>query len=138
MSEIQTIQMQQETNKIISDIESQKLDSSGTAAFIYALFAIVAISMAFENFVRNYRKQKHDKKKAGEPIGEYRKKLLIAYGIHIVVVLLFWVICKFALKLTTPYIGFLIALTVYIVEISPLFAIYIKFKKEEEKNDSAQ
>lgn len=133
MSEIQAIQMQQETNKIISDIESQKLDSSGTAVFIYALFAIVAISMVFENFVRNYRKLKHDKKKEGEPVTEYRKKLLITYGIHIVVIILFYIICRFLLKLTTPYIGFLIAITVYIVEISPLFAVYIRFKKEEDK-----
>lgn len=131
MSEQQAIMMQEETNRIVQDIESQKLDNDGTMAFIYALFVIVAISMVFESFVRSYRRQKHDKKKAGEPVKECRKKLLITYLIHIVVVLLFGVICNFLLKLTPPFTGFLIAVSIYIVEIAPLFAIYINFKKEE-------
>ena len=132
-SQNELIQMQEETNRIVESIESQRLDAQSTASFIYALFAVVAISMIFENFVRGYREEKRNKKQAGESVKDIRVKLLATYGIHIVVIIILWAVCKFLLNLTIPYIGFLIAITVYIVEIGPLFAIHLKFKKDKEK-----
>lgn len=124
MSEQQAIQMQEEASKMIESIESQKLDQAHTISFVYALFVIVGISMVFENFVRSYREEKRKKKEAGEQVGEVRKKLLITYGIHILLIALMWLICSLLLNITSPYIWFLTAVTVYIVEIGPLFTIH--------------
>ena len=137
MSEEQAAQMQEEANKIIESIESQKLDQSHSISFVYSLFIIVGISMIFENFVRSYKEEKRKKKELGEPLGDIRKKLLIVYGIHILVISLMWLICGLLLKITSPYIWFLTIVTVYIVEIGPMFTLHLKMKKEE-KNDTAQ
>ncbi len=137
MSQEQAIQLQEEANKIVQEIESQKLDDNGVQVFIWALFAIVAISMIFESFVKGYKEIIYDKKKAKESRKEPRKKLLITYGIHILFLVISWVICTFALKLTTPYVFFLLLVSFFMVEIAPLFTIHIRLKKEV-KDDSSQ
>ena len=131
-SEAQLLEMQEETNKIVESLESQKLEGSVAASFIYALFVIVAISMIFEYFVKKYRKEKRDKKKAGEPLREIRGKLLITYGVHIFVLLITWIICSDVLQITDVYSGFLIVVAVYIVEIAPLFTIHLNLNEKEE------
>ncbi len=68
MSEQQAIQMQEEANRIVESIESQRLDKPHSISFVYALFVVVGISMVFENFVRGYKEQKRKKKEAGEPV----------------------------------------------------------------------
>lgn len=130
-NENELIQMQEETNRIIESIESQKLEGSAINSFIYAIFIVVGISMIFEFFVRGYREEIRKKKEEGESAKEIRIKLLITYGIHILAVVIMWLICAFALKLTGIYIWFLGAITVYIVEISPLFTIHFRKKKKE-------
>ena len=133
MSESQTIQMQEEANKLMSEIESQKLDSNGVASFIYCLFIIVAISMIFESFVRNYKESKRQKRKSEEPTEEFTKKLWITYGIHLVVLILTYLICTYLVGLTTPYTIFLLSISIYIVEIAPKFTLHLDFVKKEEK-----
>ena len=137
MTEAQAIQMQEETNRIVNEIESQKLDNQEISTFIYAFFIVVAISMVFEGFVKSYRESIHDKKKENKTVSTERKKLLIIYFAHILLTIIMWAICKFAIGLPTPYLGFLIGVTVYMVEIAPLFTVYIKLKKEV-KDDSSQ
>lgn len=130
-TESELIQMQEETNKIIESIEAQKLDEGAINAFIYAIFIVVAISMILEIFVRSYKEQIRNKKDANEPVKNIRIKLLIIYGIHIAALIILWLVCTYALKFTGIYTWFLIAITVYIVEIAPLFTI--RFKKKKDK-----
>ena len=130
MSETQAIQMQEETNRIVQEIESQKLDNDAAASFIYALFAVVAISMVIESFVKNYKDKIYEKKRAGQKYSAERKKLWITYLIHIPVLLLIWCICSFLLNISSPYVGFLIIVSIFMVEIAPLFTIHLNFKKE--------
>ena len=137
-SEEKLIEMQEETNKLVESIESQKLDENAVQSFIYTLFIIVAISMIFEYFVKKYREEKRKKKKAGEPLKETRGKLLIIYGVHILTLLLTWIICEDVLKFTNIYTVVLIAIPVYIVEIAPLFVWHLNLNKKEEKNDTTQ
>ena len=132
-SEAQAIQMQEETNRIIQEIESQKLSNDVANTFIYALFVIVAISMIFEEVVKSFKQKIHEKKKQGEKDTTSKKRLWITYLIHIPVLVLIWVICKYALGFTDPYVGFLIFVSIFMVEIAPLFTIYINFKKEVKK-----
>lgn len=129
----QLIQMQEEANRIVESIESQKLDANSATAFIYTLFIIVGISMIFENFVRSYREQKREKKNKEEPIKELRIKLLITYVIHLAFIIVLWLVCQNLIKLTSPYIWFLTAVTLYMVEIGPLFTIHFKKRTKAEK-----
>ncbi len=133
MSESQAIQMQEEANKIMSEIESQKLDSNGVASFIYSFFIIIAISMIFEGFVRSYKESKWKKKKNEEPTEEFTKKLWIVYGIHLIALILMYVICTYLVGITTPYVIFLLCVSIYIVEIAPKFTLHFNFDKKEEK-----
>ena len=56
------------------------------------------------------------------------KKLFITYIVHVVAIILFWIISRYLLKLTSPYIWLLIIITVYIVEVAPIFTIHLKKK----------
>lgn len=131
-SENELLKLQEETNQIMQSIQEQKLDESGINAFIYAIFIVVAISMIFEFFVRGYREEVRRRKQEEIPAKEIRIKLLIVYIIHLFVIGALWLICNYALKFTGIYIWFLIAITVYIVEISPLFTIHFRKRKKEE------
>ena len=128
----QMLEMKEEANKIKDTLETQKLDHDGINTFAYALFIIVAISMVFEFFVKSYREEKRNRKLAGKPNNDIKGKLLITYGVHVIVTVIIWLICENLLKLTGVYTGFLIAITIYIVEIAPLFTIHLNLKKKEE------
>ncbi len=132
-SENELLQMQEETNRIVSEIQSQKLDEAGATRFIYALFILCGISMIFESFVRSYRAKKKEKKRAGEKTGDLTKKLLIVYGVHLLFVVLFCLICAYILGITGPYLWTLCLITVFMVEISPLFALNLKLNKKEKE-----
>lgn len=131
-SEKQLIQMQEETNRIIESIESQKLDPKTTNSFIYAMLAIVAISMIFEFFVRGYKDEIRNKKEQKESTKKIRIKLWITYGIHVLFTIIACLICRYALNITGIYVWFLAIVTIYIVEIAPLFTIHFRKKKKEE------
>ena len=131
VTENQIIQMQEETNRIIESIESQKMDSNTANLFIYVLLITVAISMIFEYFVREYRKKKKEKKQNGESTNEIVTKLFITYSIHIITLVILWLICLYLMKFTILYVCCLIAISIYIVGISPLFTFYFKSKKNE-------
>lgn len=131
-TEADIIRMQEETNRIIESIESQKLSEEANNAFIYAIFIVVAVSMIFENFVRKYKDDIKNKKENEESAKDIRIKLMITYLIHMLLIAILWVICTYVLKITGIYIWFLIIITVYVVEISPLFTIKLKKKKKEE------
>lgn len=126
------IQMQEETNRIIESIESQRLDTNATGTFIYCLFIIVAVSMIFEYFVRAFKEDIRNKKQEGKSPNDIRVKLLITYGIHIASIIILWIVSLNLLNFTSIYTWFLVIITVYIVEIAPLFTIHLK-KKEENK-----
>lgn len=131
-SENELLQMQEEANEIIEEIESQKLEESAVNTFVYLIFIVVAVSMLFEFFVRGYREELKRIKENGEPTKEIRIKLLIIYCIHIVAIVILWLINNYLLNITGIYAWFLIAITLYIVEIAPLFTIRIKKRKKEE------
>lgn len=135
-SEEQLIEMQEETNRIVESIESQKLKGNEASSFVYALFVIVAISMIFEYFVKKYREEKRNKKKAGESLREVRGKLLITYGIHLFTLLITWIVCYNVLGIPNVYTGFLVAIAVYIVEIAPLFTLHLDLIKKGDNNDA--
>lgn len=132
VSENELVQMQEETNRILESIEEQRLDEEGTSAFVYTFFITVAIAMVFEVFVRSYRKELCDKKEAEGDTKDIRKKLLITYVIHLLTIGITLLICTYVLKFTQMYTWFLILITVYIVEIAPLFSI--RFKKKKRRN----
>lgn len=131
-SENQLLQMQEEANEIIGEIESQKLEESAVNTFVYLIFIVVAVSMVFEFFVRGYKNEIKRRKENEESTKEVRIKLLITYCIHIVAIAILWLINNYLLNITGIYGWFLIAITIYIVEIAPLFAIDIKKKNKEE------
>ncbi len=131
-NENEIIYMQEEVNKLIENIESQRLDQNTINSFIYSMFVIIAISMIFENFVRSYREKIRIAKKEKLPIKEAYIKLLITYAVHIAITVILSIICYYALNITKIYIWFLVLVTICIVEISPLFTInFLKKNKKE-------
>lgn len=132
------LEMQSQTNAILNSIESQVLDKEGNTRFVYALFAVVGISMIFEYLVRNYKTEIRKRKEEKEDYKEVRKKLWIVYGIHVAFMVILALIVKYALALTDIYVFFLIIVTFYVVEFAPLFSFSFWRKKRGKKNDTSQ
>ena len=133
MAENQLMQIQEETNRIVQSIESQKIDGQTANSFVYALLAIVAISMIFELFVRNYKREIYEKKDIKEPTKQIRIKLWITYGIHLTILTIFCMICRYLFNITNIYVWFLVVVSIYIVEIAPLFTIHFRKKRDKEE-----
>ena len=114
-NENEIIYMQEEGNKLIENIESQRLDQNTINSFIQSMFVIIAISMIFENFVRSYREKIRIAKKEKLAIKEAYIKLLITQAVHIAITVILSRICYCGLNITKIYISFLVLVTICIV-----------------------
>lgn len=127
-------QYKQEANRIISKLEEQKNDTQMTNNFIISLLVTIIISMIFENIVKIFKYDIKEKNKNEDDSSEVRKKLWITYGIHFLVLLIMYLIYKYALKMTGLYIAVLIIISICNVEIGPLLQIRIGRNKKEKEN----
>ena len=139
-AEEQRVEIESKMNEIT---ESMQGGESNSNAYIYMVISTVAISMVFEYFVKKYKFQIREKKFNGEKPTKQRKQLYAILGIHIVVMIILLIICKFALKLNDIFTGFIIFITIYIVWIGTTKILFrnSEFKKKEERgknNDITQ
>lgn len=128
-------QLQQETNEIMNIIEEQKSNPEAINSLIIGLFVIIIISMIFESIVKGFKYAIKEKNQKDENTTELRKKLWITYGIHIVVILIIFFICKYAVKIIDLYNFFFILVSICMVEIGPFLQIRMK-KKNRRRNDT--
>ena len=127
-------QLQQETNEIMGILEEQKNNQQATNSLIIELFTVVIISMIFENIVKTFKYTIKEKNQKEEETKELKKKLWITYGIHGIILLIFFLVCKFALKVIDLYNLFFVLISVCMVEIGPFLQIRMK-KKNRRKDD---
>ncbi len=118
--------MEEETRQIVENIQSQKLDEKGLNVFIYAIFIVIIISMIFESLVKSNREKLREVKDNKEIANPIKKKLLIIYSAHLATIAVLWFIYSIFAKLPGIYIWFLIVVTVYIVDIAPLFTWHLR------------
>ena len=128
-------QLQQETNEIMGILEEQKNNQQATNSLIIELFTAVIISMIFENIVKTFKYTIKEKNQKEEETKELKKKLWITYGIHGIILLIFFLVCKFALKVIDLYNLFFVLISVCMVEIGPFLQIRMK-KKNRRKDDT--
>lgn len=125
-------QLQQETNEIINMLEEQKSNPQAINSLIVGLFVVVIISMIFENIVRGFKYAIKEKNQNDENTTELRKKLWITYGVHIVIILILFLICKYIVKMLDLYNMFFILVSVCMVEVGPFLQIRMKKKKRRD------
>ena len=91
--------------------------------------------MIFENIVKTFKYTIKEKNQKEEETKELKKKLWITYGIHGIILLIFFLVCKFALKVIDLYNLFFVLISVCMVEIGPFLQIRMK-KKNRRKDDT--
>ena len=128
-------QMKQEANEIISIIEEQANNPEAINSLIVGLFVVVVISMLFENIVKGLKYEIKEKNQNDNDTTELRKKLWIVYGIHIIVMLIIFLVCKYVVKMINLYNIFFLIISVSMVEIGPFLQIRMK-KKDRRKDDT--